>query len=78
VDKKIKAPSKSEDKKIDKGILSDPDTFEASDEEFADAKLANDVLPTGVYQEVMTSTRLINASSRRNPRPFSRPSATAL
>jgi hypothetical protein len=27
-----------EDKKIEKGILNDPDTFEASDEEFADAK----------------------------------------
>jgi uncharacterized protein (DUF4415 family) len=57
MDKKLKVPSKLEDKKIEKGILNDPDTFEASDEEFANAKPAKDLLPTGVYQEVLKRRR---------------------
>jgi uncharacterized protein (DUF4415 family) len=55
--KKIKTPSKLEDKEIDKGILNDPDTFEASDEEFSKAKPARDLLPTGVYQDVIKRRR---------------------
>jgi uncharacterized protein (DUF4415 family) len=54
---KLKAPSNSEEKKINKGILSDPDTFEPSDEDFAKAKRAKDVLPTGVYQEIVKRRR---------------------
>ena len=57
MDRKLKAPSNAEDKKINKGIQSDPDTFEASDEDFAKAKPASEVLPSGVYQEAVKRRR---------------------
>ena len=42
----LKMPSKAEERKINRGIQDDPDTFEASDEEFAVAKPAREVLPS--------------------------------
>jgi uncharacterized protein (DUF4415 family) len=57
MDRKLKTPSKAEDKKINKGIQSDPDTFEASDEDFAKARPASEVLPSNVYQEAVKRRR---------------------
>ena len=57
MDRKLKTPSKAEDKKINKGIQSDPDTFEASDEDFAKARPASEVLPSSVYQEAVKRRR---------------------
>jgi hypothetical protein len=49
---KLTPPTKAEDKKINRGIARDPDTFEASAEDFARAKPAKDVLPANVYAAV--------------------------
>ena len=50
--KKLVVPSKEEDRKINRGIALDRDTFAASAQDFARAKLAKDVLPAGLYQMV--------------------------
>lgn len=50
-------PSKAEERKINRGIQDDSDTFEASDEDFAKAKPASEVLPSGVYQEAVKRRR---------------------
>jgi uncharacterized protein (DUF4415 family) len=55
--RKLKMPSKAEQRKINRGIPSDPDTFEASDEHFAVAKPAREVLPSTIYQEVIKRRR---------------------
>ncbi|MGH7814966.1 MAG: BrnA antitoxin family protein [Candidatus Binataceae bacterium] len=49
---KLLPPSKAEDRKIDRGIARDPDTFEATREDFARSKLAKEVLPADLYQAV--------------------------
>jgi hypothetical protein len=52
MDSKLRMPSKAEERKINRGIQNDPDAFEASDEDFAKAKPASEVLPSRVYQAV--------------------------
>jgi len=50
--RKLIAPSKAEDKKINRGIAHDSDTFEATAKDFARGKRAKDVLPRNVYEAV--------------------------
>ena len=57
MNRKLKMPSKAEETKINRGIQNDPDTFEASDEEFAVAKPAREVLPSMIYEEVIRRRR---------------------
>lgn len=47
--KKLIPPTRAEDRRTNRGIALDPDTFEASAEDFARAKPAKDVLPANVY-----------------------------
>ncbi len=47
---KLIPPTKAEGKKINRGIAADPDTFEATAEDFDRAKPAKDVLPAKVYE----------------------------
>jgi uncharacterized protein (DUF4415 family) len=49
---KLVPPTKAEDKKINRGIARDTDTFEATAEDFARAKAVKDVLPANVYEAV--------------------------
>ena len=48
--RKLIPPTSAEDKRINRGIAHDPDTFEATKEDFARAKRAKDVLPADVYE----------------------------
>ena len=57
MNRKLKISSKAEERKINWGIQNDPDTFEANDEEFANAKPASEVLPSVVCQEVIKRRR---------------------
>ena len=45
MDRKLRRPSEAEERKINRGIKNDPETFEASDEEFAETKAASEVSP---------------------------------
>jgi hypothetical protein len=45
-------PTEEENKRINAGIAADTDTFEPSDEEFARARPAKDVLPPALYEEL--------------------------
>jgi hypothetical protein len=47
--KKITPPTLKEDRIINRGIAHDPDTFEATAQDFARAKRAREVLPTTIY-----------------------------
>ena len=53
MDEKLKRPSRAEEKKINGDIKNDPDTFEASGDDFAKSKPASKVLPRVLYQEVI-------------------------
>ena len=53
MDRKLRRPSEAEERKINRGIKNDPETFEASDEEIAEARPASEVLPPVLYQEVI-------------------------
>lgn len=57
LDRKLRRPSKAEERKINRGIKSDPETFEASHEEFAEVKVAREVLPSVVYREAIKRRR---------------------
>jgi hypothetical protein len=48
--KRLIPPTEEENKRINAGIAADTDTFEPSDEEFAQAKPAKDVLPPDLYE----------------------------
>jgi uncharacterized protein (DUF4415 family) len=50
--RKLIPPTPVEDKKINWGIARDPDTFEATREDFARAKPAKNVLPAHIYEAV--------------------------
>jgi uncharacterized protein (DUF4415 family) len=47
--RKVKPPTRAENGRIKRGIAEDPDTFEWTDEDFARAKPASDVLPPRLY-----------------------------
>jgi hypothetical protein len=53
MDEKLKRSSGAKEKKINRDIKNDPDTFEASGEDFAKSKPASRVLPRVLYQEVI-------------------------
>ena len=53
MDEKLRIPSKAEERKINRDIKNDPDTFEASDEDFAKSRPASEVLPPVLYEEVI-------------------------
>ena len=55
--KKLIPPTKAEDERINRGIAADPDTFEASDEDFARARPAKDVLPKALYEAAVKRRR---------------------
>ena len=48
--RKLIPPTNAEDRRINRGIAHDPDTFEATAKDFARAKPARDVLPANVYE----------------------------
>jgi uncharacterized protein (DUF4415 family) len=50
--KRLIPPTLAEDRIINRGIAHDPDTFEATAQDFARAKRARDVLPTKVYDAI--------------------------
>jgi hypothetical protein len=51
--KRLIPPTEEENKRINAGIAADTDTFEPSDEEFAQAKPAKDVLPPDLYDALI-------------------------
>jgi uncharacterized protein (DUF4415 family) len=55
--KMIMPPSKEENDRINRDIASDPDTFEATAEDFARARPARDVRPRVVYQSAVKRRR---------------------
>src|ERR1700692_2676224 len=65
--KKLIPPTKAEDKKINRGIALDRDTFEATAEDFARANPAKDVLPAKIYEAVLRrgSARSASLAPRR-------------
>jgi uncharacterized protein (DUF4415 family) len=50
--RKVIPPNRVEDRRINRGIARDRDTFEATAEDFARAKPAKEVLPPNVYEAV--------------------------
>ena len=46
--RKVIPPSRAENERINRGIAADPDTFEWTTEEFAEARPASEVLPRGL------------------------------
>jgi uncharacterized protein (DUF4415 family) len=50
---KVRIPSAEEDRRINAGIAADPDTFEWTDEEFAQARPASEVMPPELYQALV-------------------------
>jgi uncharacterized protein (DUF4415 family) len=50
--KKLIPPTKAQNKRINQGIACDPDTFEATAEDFLRAKPARDILPPGIYEAI--------------------------
>ncbi len=50
---KVRMPSVEEDRRINAGIAADPDTFEWTDEEFAQARPASEVMPPELYQALI-------------------------
>src|ERR1017187_10119929 len=54
---KLISPTKEDDEKINRGIASDPDCPEWTDEDFARARPAKDVLPPALYDAVVKRSR---------------------
>ena len=50
MDEKLRLPSKADERKTNRDIKNDPDTFEASDEDFAKSRPASEVLPPVLYE----------------------------
>ena len=55
--RKVIPPSRAENERINRGIAADPDTFEWTTEEFAEAKPASEVLPRGLYEAAVKRRR---------------------
>jgi hypothetical protein len=55
--RKLISPTKEEDEKINRGIVSDPDNPESTDEDFARARPAKDVLPPDLYEALVKRGR---------------------
>jgi uncharacterized protein (DUF4415 family) len=55
--RKLIPPAKKEDEKINRGIASDPDNPEWTDEDFARARPAKDVLPPELYEALVKRGR---------------------
>jgi uncharacterized protein (DUF4415 family) len=50
---KVRLPTDDEEARINAGIASDPDTFEWTDEEFAQARPASEMMPPDVYRALV-------------------------
>ena len=50
-------PSRAENERINRGVAADPDTFEWTTEEFAEARPASEVLPRGLYEAAVKRRR---------------------
>ena len=55
--RKVIPPSRAENERINRGIAADPDTFEWTTEEFAEARPASEVLPRGLYEAAVKRRR---------------------
>lgn len=55
--RKLIPPTKAEDKKINRGIASDPGMPEWTDKDFARARPAKDVLPPALYDALVKRSR---------------------
>jgi uncharacterized protein (DUF4415 family) len=65
--RKLILPDKAEDEQINRGIAEDPDTFEASDEDFARARPAKDVLPRALYEAAIKKRRRGQRGPQKTP-----------
>jgi uncharacterized protein (DUF4415 family) len=55
--KKITIPTRAQDQHITDGINADPDTFEWTDEDFARARSAKEILPAKLYKAAVKRYR---------------------
>jgi uncharacterized protein (DUF4415 family) len=55
--RKVIPPGRAENERINRGIAADPDTFEWTTEEFAEARPASAVLPRGLYEAAVKRRR---------------------
>src|ERR1019366_9338296 len=60
--RKLIPPTRAEDKRINRGIANDPDTFEATAKDFARAKPARDVLPAGLMKSIHETAEEFHAA----------------
>lgn len=54
---KVKMPTAAEDRRINRGIAQDPDTFEVTTEHMARAKSASDTIPPHLYARLTSPRR---------------------
>jgi uncharacterized protein (DUF4415 family) len=55
--RKLTVPTKTEDRKINRGIARDPGMPEWTEQTFATARQAKDVLPSGLYDALVQQRR---------------------